>query len=201
MTVSQKIVILLVCLLPFFSKAQDFITFMVHPYHVDSISKAYAEHPHLSAYLSLDSTTLQIWVYADNCTGPEIVADRITFSFAYSSHSAKKDTSITIKPDTITSFKSYLFAYMVYEGAELFKTPRKSKNRLHRVAETDTYDSLVFYDQFIDKKGQMWYNVKIKGNRYLYNCDTELIEEKPFEVGGWMLKGRTRLVFYGFQCD
>lgn len=201
MNVTRKILITLVCVLPFLSKGQDFITFMVHPYHVDSISKVYAQNPNLSDYLSLDSTTLQIWVQADNCKDPEIVADKIKFSFVNSSNSGKKDTTIIIKPDTLTPFKSYLFAYMVYEGAEVFTKPRKSKKPVHKVAETDTYNTLIFHNQYIDKKGQIWYYVTINGVRYRNNHSTYEIEETPFEVQGWMLKGRTRLVFYGFGCN
>ena len=196
MNVTRNILITIICALPFLSKGQDFVTFMVHPHHVDSISSVYSQNPNLSSYLSLDSTTLRIWVYADNCKAPEIVADSIQFSLTYSSNSLKRDTSIMIKPDTVTTFESHLFAYMIYEGAELFKNPKKSRKPIHTVVETDTYDTLIFHNQYIDRKGQVWYNVQIIGNRY-WNPETNIPKETPIQTQGWMLKGRTRTVYFG----
>ena len=127
MSVVRKIFITITCVLPFLSIGQDYISFSVHPHHADSISKMYASNPKLSDYLSLDSISTSIAVFSNNCTDPEIEADSILFSFDIPSNSVKRDTSILIIPDTLTSFKSYLFAYMIYEGAEFLKLREKEK--------------------------------------------------------------------------
>jgi len=192
----RKISALLLIILPFFIWSQDNNVLLIHSYHMEKVKMQFIQYPLLSSKLKTNSSNILILVFTKNCKEGMITADSIQFIFNPIESSSNDKTSITIIPDTLTTFSSYIFAYMLYEHAEIFEKPKNSNKPIFTTIETDKYDSLLFLDQQIDKKGQTWYYVQFKSDRE----DNQLNDSEDKIVQGWVLRGRTRLNFWGLDC-
>lgn len=190
MSVIRKISILLF-MLPSFIWSQDNNVLRVHPNHVEKVKVQFIDHPLLSNKLNSDSLSVVISVFTKNCKEGMITADSVLFTFKPTDSSSK--TSITIIPDTLIVFSSHIFAFMLYEHAQIFEKPKKGNKPIFTTIETDEFDSLIFLDQRIDKKGQIWYLVQFNSDRY----DSESVGK---QIIGWTLRGRSRIDYWGFGC-
>lgn len=195
----RNICLLIVGLLPIIVWSQNNMSLKINEYHATTIKLKFVEHPLLSESFKSDSTSVSISVFTRSCIGRVIMADSIQFYFTSKDITSTNRTSITIIPDTLTTFSSHIFAYGLYEGAEIFTKFKKRKNPLFTVGETDILDSLLFLDQRVDNKGQIWYQVQFKVNRHVTQSNDSELQE--IFIKGWMLRGRTRLSLWGWDCN
>jgi hypothetical protein len=193
LTTIQKISALLLLFNPILTWSQDYNALLTNPYHSEKVKMQFVNHPLLSDKLKSTSPNDLIVVFTKNCSEGLIEADSIQFSFQPTDSLSKNKTAITIIPDTLTTFSSHIFAYMLYEHAEIFEKPKNGKKPIFTTIETDEFDSLLFLDQRIDKKGRIWYLVQ-------FNSDRKDNVSRGKQIKGWTLRGRSRLIFWGSGC-
>ncbi|TNF00060.1 MAG: hypothetical protein EP322_02100 [Bacteroidetes bacterium] len=191
----NNILLYLILIFSFHSVGQNFNVLAVNPQHLIEVKTRFSEHPLLRDQFDNDSTLLWISIYTENCKEGLIQADSIDFSYM-PNNGSKKRKVVRIIPDSLTTFSSHIFAYMLYEGARINDKPKFSKRPLFVTAETESYENLIFLDQFIDKKNQVWYFVRFKTNREM----DQGIDPSHQMIEGWVLRGRTRLNWNGWGC-